>query len=335
LGSSKQASAVVIDIDDSLPIVNKAIIRRPSDTKVLELGADKGAMRGISESQVIDQDGNVWPSRGLQMPAARFGAAADDASFCEYAVKKLGFVRVETRQKAAIVQLHPARVAPQAFTHLMDWLVSKELDRVLFCNCSEEGGSTLFGDKNEAFRQIASIVSSSARDGSGVGDILLRPFEANELSATDPMRQMIDVWQANSGRWNKAALIPVIRQFLSDRYIIFEHSDTGDFIFRDFGESLPRFAAAWIKEQGTGRAVQHQPDREYGWSCALAYESVLHRFSPDLQDVDAFVRWPGAGRVRRRYKRLLLPFWAKTGHAYVLSATAEDPSIDLRAAVTH
>ncbi len=80
------------------------------------------------------------------------------------------------------------------------------------------------------------------------------------------------------------------------------------------------------------RAWPPSPARhnEYGWSCALAYERVLHRFSPDLQAVDAFVRWPETGRVRRRYKRLLMPFRTYAGEAHVLSATVEDPTIDLR-----
>jgi hypothetical protein len=286
----------------------------------------------LSTSLLIDDSGAFWDSASSELRFELSGFGAGDA-FPDYVVKNLGFVRVDKRYRSATVRFRPDTVAPLAFARLMYWLAEEEFDRVAVS--AYEGGAWrnfLHGEKLGAFRAISALVNASQRDGNVGSEVMSRPAVPSSLTEDCPLLRAIEVWRKVGGDWSRLPDVEAFRTVLSDRFVLFECQSAGDFVVRDFGQGLPDCAKTWL-ERAKGQRVQDQPDRRYGWSCALAYERAIRRLEPDLQDVDALVEWPGHGKQRRRYKRLLLPFVVNARPAYLLSGTAEDTRIDLRAAV--
>lgn len=283
-------------------------------------------------SLLIDDSGVFWETSSFELRLELNGFGAGDA-FPDYVVKNLGFVRIDRRRNSASVRFRPDTVAPMAFARLMYWLAEEKIDRIAVSAYKDgDWRGFLHGEKLAAFRAISTLVNSSERDGNVADEVLSRPTVVSSLPAGCPLLGAIELWQEIGGDWESLGGLERMRGILSDRFVLFECQSGGDFVVRDFGQGLPGCAKDWL-ERAKGKRVQDQPDKRYGWSCALAYEKTVQRLEPDLQDVDALVHWPGHGRLRRCYKRLLLPFMVGSRPVYLLSGTAEDSRIDLRAAV--
>jgi hypothetical protein len=71
------------------------------------------------------------------------------------------------------------------------------------------------------------------------------------------------------------------------------------------------------------------PDRRFAEFCLGTFKCASEASRPTLDEVDAYITWSSFSLLRRRYRRLLLPFRDPTGCDLLLSATIEDPSINL------
>ena len=63
---------------------------------------------------------------------------------------------------------------------------------------------------------------------------------------------------------------------------------------------------------------------------ARMQRAALHSNSPVVSDIDASIYWPSLGRVRRRYRRLLLPCTASDGSRLLFSANSSERPVPLR-----
>ena len=287
-----------------------------------------------SSALLIDDRGRVWNSRSAELRSELqcLGVGFD---FVEYTIKNLGFVGIGKRgSSAATIKLRPQTVAPIAFARLIHWLSEERLARTLVSVYTGDGWQhSLHGTTLAAYRAITAAIRATNRDGNFDHDVLSRPAAISLLPQDNPLRQAFEYWRSLGGEWKGSAKLSELGKILSNRYVLFELRAGGEFIVREFGEGLPECAVAWLR-WAIGQRVQDQPDKRYGWSCALAYEASVQSGTPALQDVDAYVQWWKRERQRRRYKRLLLPFSEGTSlPTYLLSASVEDPSIDLRSAV--
>lgn len=257
-----------------------------------------------------------------------------DTDFVDYTIKNLGFVGIERRSAtAATIKFRPQTIAPMAFAALVHWLSENRLARMLVTTYVRgDWQHSLHGGTLAAYHAITGAIRSAERDGNFDDAVLSRPAELELLREDSPLHRAILYWRTRGGEWDQRRSLSELGKILSGRFVLFEMRAGGDFVVRDFGDGLPDCAKSWLR-WAIGQRVQDQPDKQYGWSCALAYEASVQRWEPALQDVDALVQW-SSKRQRRRYKRLLLPFVAgEYRPTYLLSASAEDTSIDLRPAI--
>lgn len=287
----------------------------------------------LCNSLLIDDCGRLWDSRSTVLRSKLHGIDVD-TNFVDYAIRNLGYVGIERRStSAAAIKFRPQTIAPMAFASLMHWLSEQRFVRLLLSTYKERGWyHSLHGGMLPAYLAITEAVRSADRDGNFDDAVLARPANFKLLEENNPLQQAVHYWREFGGKWDQNRSLKELSRILSDRFVLFEMRAGGEFIVRDFGNGMPDCAKSWLRS-AEGQRVQDQPDKQYGWSCALAYEASVQRGEPSLQDVDAYVQW-SRERQRRRYKRLLLPFMAgKYRPTYLLSATAEDTSIDLRSAI--
>jgi hypothetical protein len=187
------------------------------------------------------------------------------------------------------------------------------------------------GPPKRATGRIASIVNSAKARVSAA--TISRNISYDHLTPSNTLRQAIDHWKGVRDCSDRNQFTTLLRGTLESRFVLFKTPKRSEeFIVEAVGDGLPPFAHEWLSRT-IGMRVQDQPDNLYGQSCAETYAQALHRQEPKLEDVDAVATWPGYGPVRRRYKRVILPFRHEDGGTRVLSATLPDSSIDLRRAV--
>lgn len=257
---------------------------------------------------------------------AASGARAEEI---DEAIVTLGFVEIQSRGRWARLRLCPESVAPIAFGRMMEWLIEAKIERFVLC-CYRYGvwESRIFPCCKASLHQVASIVMEAKKVARG-GDVRVRSIAAERVPA-GPLQYALDFWRMTSGRWDAATPL-FFRRALADRYALYECRSDHEFIFRAVGSGMPACALAALRAS-IGCRIEQLPDSAYGQSCAEFYQRSTAQGVPGLQEVDALVWWPQHGRLRRRYKRLLLPFRAADRERLLLCVTAEDLTIDLRTA---
>jgi hypothetical protein len=138
--------------------------------------------------------------------------------------------------------------------------------------------------------------------------------------------QSIQYWRLFHNRFEPAEAISAIGPTVAQRFALFERQGPFMYTVRAFGDGLAPCATRWLRG-AIGTSVRCMPDAFYGRSCAEAYRDV--KSEPVMDDFDGVVSWPGYGRIRHRYRRLMLPFSSVSGQRWVMSMSQNDPSIEL------
>lgn len=281
-------------------------------------------------SFLVDDDGKLWAadSGQLRYDLDGFGVR----NFPDYVVKNLGFIRIDRRGQSATIWLRPETVATSALVQVVDWLSGQRIERVLV-NSYADGTwhpQIMGAAPSNSYAQLAAMLASSQAPGPRGDRVLARLVPLSALSENSPLWRATKLWRDTGGNWRKLAVVSGLGAAVQHRYTLFEVHGNRNFVLQGYGSGLPKCAQSWM-EGAVGSPIHDHPDQTYIGDCVSSYTRVLESGQPELQEVDAFVSWPDTEPQRRRYKRLVLPLSDDNRLVYLLSVTAEDTSIDLRA----
>jgi len=278
-------------------------------------------------SVIFDDQGDLWDA-GSRKLALDLHASIGGEELVDYAIRNLGFVAAKEMGGSLRISLRPAVVSPIAFSALLYWLHDRTADRVLISFCDREWTHEMMRSRDEAVRKLLTRVDfgQGARDG----DFLQQDLPLESLPDTSPLREVLDMWRASGGRFDRERLAPLLERALNGRFVLVEASpDRPSLLIKDIGSGLRRPAQHWLA-RSIGNRVEDQPDYAYGKWVAGTYRDVLNRGEPDLGDVDAVISFPQEARQSFRYRRLLLPFVADRSSEIILCTSLVDPNINLR-----
>jgi hypothetical protein len=278
-------------------------------------------------SVIFDDQGEVWDAKSRRL-ARDLHASIQGDELTDYVVRNLGFVAAKEMGGSLRISLRPAVVSPIAFTALLYWLHDRTADRVLVSFCDREWTHEMMRSRDEAVRKLMGRVDFD--QGAREGDFLQEDLPLDSLPDTSPLRDVLNMWHASGGKFDRERLAPILERALNGRFVLAEAaSDRPSLLIKDIGSGLRRPAHHWLS-RSIGLRIEDQPDYAYGKWVAHAYRAVLNRGEPDLGDVDAVIRFPQETRQSFRYRRLLLPFTDDGGSGIVLCASLVDPDINLR-----
>lgn len=278
---------------------------------------------------LIDDQGTPWNGASRELRSA-FDSPYSGGEFIEYAVINLGFVAVNTYGNSYQVRIRPAIVSKTALGTLATRLASTKVDRVVLSSFDGEWSNELIPSQIAVLRRIKELIVEAAR--AKPEDFLSRPTETVRGPAGAAISQILKNWARLSQHNGQHELMQRLSAAFGDRYVVVQQ-DSRDrtVVFKEMGGGLFSNYETW-KSCAIGAPVEEQPDRNYGRWVAKVCQDAFTTNTPRLDDIDALVRWPHAGRTRLRYKRLLLPIDAGASGQLLVSASLMDPSIDLRIA---
>jgi len=278
-------------------------------------------------SVIFDDKGELWDARSRRL-ALDLHASIGGEEFVDYTVRNLGFVAAKEMGASLRISLRPAVVSPIAFSALLYWLYDRPADRVLVSFCDREWTHEMMRSREEAVRKLMARVDFG--EGARDGDFLQESLPLDSLSRSSPLREVLDMWRASDGKFDRERLTPLLERALSGRFVLVQAiADSPSLVIKDIGSGLRRPAQHWLA-RSIGNRVEDQPDYAYGKWVAGTYRDVLNRREPDLGDVDAVINFPQEARQSFRYRRLLLPFVADGGSEIILCTSLVDPDINLR-----
>ena len=281
-------------------------------------------------SYLVDDAGRIWDTGSSQLRSEldAFGIQ----NFPDYVIKNLGFIRLEGRGKSATIWLRPETVSPAALDCVINWLSAEQIDRVLV-NAYENKSwhhQILAPAHAGSYSALLYLRKDWPANSEPRSRVLARSIDAMRLPSDSPLVRALTMWRAAGGDWRNLARVSGFGAAVQHRYTLFEISGDRSFVLRGFGGGLPSYAKTWA-EKTLNSCIYDHPDLGYIWSVVSSYREVVKNGQPELEEVDAVVSWPGAERQRRRYLRLLLPLSEEGCFIYLLSVTAEDSNINLRA----
>ena len=145
-----------------------------------------------------------------------------------------------------------------------------------------------------------------------------------------PEKRLDDVlgfWREHRNSFQREETMPVLGPLLDDRWVLYEELPSGAFKVADFGPYHTDHVRKWLTRQ-RHTLLRPEEDNFTARGCALVYRDITHAFEPRSDELDAVAYWPGYGRLRSRYRRLMLPFRAGD-RTWLASGICLDPGIDL------
>jgi hypothetical protein len=277
---------------------------------------------------VFDDRGNVWPAHSPELRRELFCDLPDD-DLRTGVIRNLGFVAGTTIGSNVAIRLHPGLVSEVALAATFYWLADRNPERVLI---------DYVGTPSHPAEVCTSAGAAIGRLVKLTGDqafsryVTEKPCPPDRLPAGSPLRGLLELWAASGGRYEAGAYSEYAARRLLKRFLIVRHDGSGRLVFDTVGDGLHVPDREWFRT-AIGRPIEEQPDTRYWRWVAQIQRAALRSDRPVLSDIDASIYWPSLGRVRRRYRRMLLPCVGPDGSRLLFSANSAERGISLRGEV--
>jgi hypothetical protein len=284
--------------------------------------------------RIIDDRGAWWDANAWEL---RKALHLDDVQgdIRPVLINNLGFIGVSFRHPSAIIHFRPRTVSKAALAALLYWLARHAFERIClsFALHGQPQRHEIFPSARAAVLRMEALMeleSGSSRKPRFVA----RTGALNHLDRGSCFAKLFDHWRTVGGIFNGDDYHPLLTRFAGDRYVLFEPcSQEPDFNIVRAGKGL-HIPDTPSHEALTGSRLENIADRAYGQWTARFYHAALDCQQPQYDHIRASIHWPRAGRVERRYSRLILPCRTKDGRLLLLgiSGALAAPDLDVEAA---
>ena len=273
---------------------------------------------------LFDDRGHTWAAQSPEL-RRQLHCHCYDPDLATGLVRNLGFVAGRTSGTNAAVRLHLDVVSDIALAAAFYWLSDCNPGRVLIDFVSAPRPAEVFPSAGAAIARLVDL--TQGRDfGRHVAE---KACTVDQLPAKSPLRGLVDLWASTGGRFDQQAFFDYAARRLLKRFLVVRESASKGLVIDTVGGGLHVPDRAWFTS-AIGRPIEEQPDTSYWRWVARIQRAALHSNRPVVSDIDASIYWPSLGRVRRRYRRLLLPCTADDGTRLLFSANSSERRAALR-----
>jgi hypothetical protein len=267
---------------------------------------------------LFDDHGDTWPAHAPELRRGLYGVSYSETLPLGL-VRNLGFVAGRRSGSNAAIRLQLDLVSDIALAAAFYWLADCAPARVLIDFVGGARPAEVCASAQAAIARLVEL--TRLRDLSH--KVAERPCRLDQLPEGSPLRGLLDLWAARGGRFDEAAFVAYASRRLLKRFLVVRQSGPGGLVFDTIGHGLHVPDRDWFKS-AVGRPIEEQPDTQYWRWVARIQRAALHADRPVLTDIDASIYWPSLGRVRRRYRRLLLPCTGRSGARLLFSANSSE-----------
>ena len=269
-----------------------------------------------AQATLIDEKGRMWDagSRLLRQSLYLEGVEGD---FQPALIDNLGFIGLSARGGRIIVRFNPKAVSKAAMGALYYWLSAHNSTRICLAYAPSKGEQRyeIFASARAALLRMEALLDSEHQ-------LHWTPLFWAQPGALDalpehPFGALFDYWRATGGAYMESEYLPLLNRFAGDRCVVFEPRPEGGFSFDRAGKGLDIPDEPARRALG-GSRLDDISDREYAAWVADFYSAALESQEPRCDHICAYINWPQAGRVERKYTRLILPCRTSDGRQLLL-----------------
>jgi hypothetical protein len=238
-----------------------------------------------------------------------------------YLIKNLGWVQILQHPNLVRVNLRKAVCSELAIARLLFWLADQSVRRfqLFIYNDQTDKFECAFFQEAVNLSEVALWFDKAMSDQ--VSPTRRTCLDLARLRDSTPFGAAVKFWRQNNGQLNVEQVEQLARAMLANRFVVLKQADaTSRMILSQVGGGMPSFALKTLRQM-VGQPYEDHPDHQYGVACVKAYQQALTQWAPVAEHVDAVVKWPGFGRLRRTYTRLILPIQLHGSEPAVLCST--------------
>jgi hypothetical protein len=266
---------------------------------------------------VFDDRGNIWPAYSPELRRQLYCFSQNNDLALGLA-RNLGFVAGSQSGSNVALRLQLDLVSDIALAAAYYWLSDCEPRRVLIDYLGPSRPAEVYTSAEAAIRRLVRL--TRVREVRRVAE---KACAIDQLSSGSPLRGLVELWARNGGRYDAVAFSAYATRRLLKRFLIVRRDEAHGLVFDTIGEGLHVPERDWFRS-AVGRPIEQQPDAPYWRWVAQIQRAALQANDPVVSDIDASIFWPSLGRVRRRYRRLLLPCTAPDGTRLLFSANSSE-----------
>jgi hypothetical protein len=273
---------------------------------------------------LFDDRGHTWAAHSPEL-RRQLHCHRADPDLAAGLVRNLGFVAGRASGTNVAVRLHLDVVSDVALAAAFYWLSDCDPARVLIDFVGVARPAEVCTSAGAAIARLVDL--TRGRDfGRHVTE---QACTVDQLPAQSPLRGLAELWASTDGHFDQRAFFDYAARRLLKRYLVVRESAVKGLVIDAIGDGLHVPDRTWFKS-AVGRPIEEQPDTSYWRWVARIQRAALYSNSPVVSDIDASIYWPSLGRVRRRYRRLLLPCTAADGTRLLFSANSSERGVALR-----
>lgn len=282
-------------------------------------------------TRLIDDRGEFWDANSWDLRRT-FHLVGVTGDVSRTLIGNLGFIGLRHIPGTHIVTFCPRTVSGAAIGALLYRLL-QEQDARTYLRILRAGPSQcdqLFGSVRAAVTRMHALVDEE-RTRRSVLPFARQPDRLETMPQQSVFAAVFNAWRASRGLLLDTE---VLHRLGASRYVMIEpRSDAGALAIVDIGRGL-QIPDKTSRAGLIGSPLDDIPDYQYGQWVAREYRQVLTAQSPHYDHIAAAIFWPRAGRVVRRYSRLILPCQHKSGRPFLLGVSGElvGPELDIDAA---
>lgn len=277
---------------------------------------------------LIDSHGDLWSANSRDVRHA-YDSPYSGGEFTAYAIRNLGFIGLHEFGASCHLKLNAAFVTEKALEACFQRVTARPSARYILSLQENGDRLDLFSSLADLFRSIECAVLRAKR--AKLGDYLSAPIAQPQRPAIARLHEALRQAPVDfSDPERMSGLTRLIGAAFGNRFVIARASpERSTLTFDRIGDDLFTPYSEW-RARAHGLPVSALPDPTYGEWVARSYYEALESQTALSERIDAIVRWPHAGKMRMRYRRVILPFVGASGAPQLISGTVDDVNIDLR-----
>jgi hypothetical protein len=276
---------------------------------------------------LFDDRGDTWAAHSPELQR-RLHCIRYDDDLATGLVRNLGFVAGLAQGRNAAVRLHLGLVSEIALAASFYWLSDCSPARVLIDFVGSRQPAEVCTSAGAAIARLIGLT----RERDFARHVAEKPCSIDDLASGSALRGLLELWTSCGGRFDERAFLDYAARRLLRRYLVVRDSPTRGLVIDTIGEGLHVPERDWFRS-AVGCPIEEQPDAPYWRWVARIQRTALCSNNPVVSDIDASIYWPSLGRVRRRYRRLLLPCTTTEGTRLLFSANSSEGRLALRGQV--
>ena len=281
---------------------------------------------------LVDASGELWPDTSPALQSS-LGAKLPAQEFAKFCVVNLGFAHISRTRNGLVLSWRPTTLTGTTFAGLMIALTDESQARVSIATLTDDWAYELCPSLETARKRLIQVFNTATCEKEGHYQARRRRVES--LRSGDQLVRLLNALRNGGDQVSPMTFWSVLGEFAEGRYVLVKPvGGTSSLPVVTWGGGYRRYTPDWALRRA-GQAFEEQPDRFYAKSASAGYREAFHRGETVVEDVSTSTWWPGRGRTRFTYTRLLLPLNIAGKGTYVLSSSQDITLVESRLKVAH